>query len=36
VLVSAGTLLLVLISIAGTIPYWQRVLAYARREQPAD
>jgi hypothetical protein len=35
-LVSAGALLLVLISIAGTVPYWGRVLAYARREQPAD
>jgi hypothetical protein len=36
VLVSAGALLIVLISIAGTVPYWQRVLVYARREQPAD
>jgi hypothetical protein len=34
-LVSAGALLIVLISIAGTVPYWGRVLAYARREQPA-
>jgi hypothetical protein len=36
VFVSAGTVLIVLISIAGTVPYWQRVLTYARREQPAD
>jgi hypothetical protein len=36
VLVSAGALLIVLISIAGTVPYWQRVLAYARREQIAN
>jgi len=35
VLVSAGALLIVLIFIAGTVPYWDRVLAYARREQPA-
>jgi hypothetical protein len=34
-LVSAGALLIVLISVAGTVPYWGRVLAYARREQPA-
>jgi hypothetical protein len=34
-LVSAGALLIVLSSIAGTVPYWGRVLAYARREQPA-
>jgi hypothetical protein len=36
VLVSAGALLIVLISIAGTVPYWQRVLAYAHREQVAN
>lgn len=32
-LVSAGALLIVLISIVGTVPYWRGVLAYARREQ---
>jgi len=35
VLVAAGSLLIVLIAIVGTIPYWQRVLAYARQEQVA-
>lgn len=33
VLVAAGAVLIVVAAIAGTVPYWQRVLAYARGEQ---